>query len=63
LSHYEILATIPGNVLADVALPASDATSTAALVDGKICEGRLTNGWLTVTNIGPGQHSIRLASE
>jgi hypothetical protein len=58
--EFQLLINIPGNVTATVLLPARGATSPVALVDGAVVPGALSNNWLTVTNIGPGQHAIWL---
>ncbi len=52
---FQLLLNIPGNVTATVILP---ATNSAATLDGTIVSGSLSNDWLTLTNIGSGQHSI-----
>jgi hypothetical protein len=54
-SQFQLLVNIPGNVTATVMLP---ATSTNAILDGSVISGSLSNNWLTVTNIGSGQHAI-----
>jgi PKD repeat protein len=53
--NYQMSVTVPGNVTATVMLP---STNTSAVVDGSVVSGTLSNGWLTLTNIGSGQHSI-----
>lgn len=58
---FHLSVNIPGNVTATVMLPTLDANSVAT-VDGKTVSGIVSNGWLTVTNIGSGQHSIILPS-
>jgi hypothetical protein len=55
---YQILLNIPGNVTATVMLPTLGATNPVALVDGEIVSGAVSNNWLTVTNVGSGQHAI-----
>jgi len=59
---YQMLLNLPGNVSATVMLPAGGATNSVALVDGGIVAGTLANNWLTVTNLGSGQHAIWLAT-
>jgi hypothetical protein len=54
-SQFQVFVDIPGNVTATVMLP---ATSTNAILDGAVISGSLSNNWLTVTNIGSGQHAI-----
>jgi hypothetical protein len=43
-------------------LPTLDVAAPVATVDGKIVSEAVSDGWLTVTNIGSGQHSISLSS-
>lgn len=59
---FHLSVNIPGNVTATVMLPALDASDPTALVDGKIVAGTISNGWLTITNIGSGQHLFILPS-
>jgi hypothetical protein len=54
-NQFQLLLTLPGNVTATVMVPGTNST---ALVDGNIVAGTVSNGWLTVTNIGSGQHAI-----
>ena len=58
--QYQLLLNIPGNVTATVMLPAFGATNPVALVDGSVISGTLANNWLTVTNVGSGQHAVWL---
>jgi len=58
--QFQLLVNLPGNVTATVMLPALGATNPVALVDGELVSGTLANNWLTVTNIGSGQHAIWL---
>lgn len=58
--QMQLLVNIPGNVTATVMLPAGGATNPVALVDGAVVSGVLSNNWLTVTNVGSGQHAIWL---
>lgn len=60
--QFQLLVGIPGNVTATVMLPTSGATSPVALVDGNVVGGTVSNNWLTVTNIGSGQHAIWLST-
>lgn len=58
--QFQLLVNVPGNVTATVMLPAINAT---AIVDGAAVSGTLAtdilgNSWLTLTNIGSGQHAI-----
>jgi len=62
--QFQLLLNIPGNVAATVMLP---ATNTTAILDGAVVSGTtstdgLSNSWLTITNIGAGQHSIWASS-
>ena len=58
--QFQLLLNIPGNVTATVLLPTFGATNPVALVDGEIVSGAVSNNWLTVTNVGSGQHAIWL---
>ena len=58
--QFQLLVNIPGNVTATVLLPALGATNPVALVDGEIVSGTVSNNWLTVTNVGSGQHAVWL---
>ena len=60
---FRLLLNIPGNVTATVMLPANGAKSPVALVDGNIVHGVLANNWLTVTNVGSGQHAVWLNAD
>jgi hypothetical protein len=60
--QFQLLVNIPGNVTATVMLPALGATNPVALVDGSVVSGTLSNNWLTVTNIGSGQHAVWLST-
>ena len=60
--QYQLLLNIPGNVAATVMLPALGAASPVALVDGEIISGTVSNNWLTVTNVGSGQHAVWLST-
>ncbi len=57
---FRLAVNIPGNVIATVRLPISDKTRAAVIMDGKIIAGAFSNGWLTVTGIGSGNHIISL---
>jgi len=56
--QFQLWVNIPGNVVANVMLPAAGATNPVALVDGAVVAGTLSNNWLTVTGIGAGAHAI-----
>ena len=58
---FHLRANIPGNVTACVMLPAKGAANPVALVDGDTVSGSVSNGWLTLTNIGSGEHAIWLS--
>lgn len=62
--QFQLLVNIPGNVTATIMLP---ATNTTAILDGTVIAGTLStdsfsNNWLTVTNIGSGEHAIWASS-
>jgi len=59
---YQMLLTIPGNVTATVMLPTLSLTKPVALVDGVTTGGTVAGGWLTISNLGSGQHSIWLSA-
>jgi hypothetical protein len=59
---FQVLANIPGNMTADVMLPTKGSSSATALVDGLVVAGVVSNNWLTVPNVGSGQHAIWLAT-
>jgi len=58
--QYQLLLNVPGNVTATVMLPTLGVASPVALVDGEMVSGTVSNNWLTVTNIGSGQHAVWL---
>jgi hypothetical protein len=58
--QFQLLLNIPGNVTATVLLPTLGAANPTALMDGNLVSGTVSNGWLTVTNIGSGQHAVWL---
>jgi hypothetical protein len=58
--QFQLLLNIPGNVTATVMLPTLGATNPTALMDGNLVSGTLSNNWLTVTNVGSGQHAVWL---
>jgi len=58
--QFQLLLNIPGNVTATVMLPTLGATNPVVLVDGGIVSDTMSNNWLTVTNIGSGQHAVWL---
>lgn len=60
--QFQLLVNIPGNVTATVMLPAFGATNPAALMDGEVVSGTLSNNWLTLTDVGPGQHAIWIST-
>ena len=60
--QFQLLLNIPGNAAATVMLPTFGAASPVALVDGEIVSGAVSNNWLTVTNIGSGQHAVWLST-
>ena len=60
--HFQLLLNIPGNVTATVMVPTFGAASPVALVDGEIVSGAVSNNWLTVTNVGSGQHAVWLST-
>jgi len=60
-STYQMLLTIPGNVTATVMLPTLSLTNPVALVDGVATGGAVANGWMTISNLGGGQHAIWLS--
>jgi hypothetical protein len=62
--QFQLLANIPGNVAATAMLPATNAT---AILDGGVVSGTLSTDslsgcWLTITNIGSGQHALWASS-
>ncbi|MGH7942882.1 MAG: DUF2961 domain-containing protein [Limisphaerales bacterium] len=57
---FQLVVNIPGNVTATVRMPVSGESSAIAVVDGKTVSGAVSNGCLTVKNIGSGQHKIRI---
>jgi len=62
--QFQLLVNIPGNITATVMLP---ATNTTAILDGGVVSGilstdSLSNCWLTITNIGSGQHALWASS-
>ncbi len=58
--QFQLLLSIPGNVTATVMLPTFGAVNPVALVDGEMVPGTGSNNWLTVTNVGSGQHAVWL---
>jgi hypothetical protein len=58
--QFQLLVTIPGNTAATVMLPALGATNPVVILDGSIASSVLSNNWLTVTNVGSGQHALWL---
>ncbi len=55
---FQLSLNIPGNVTATVQLPSFGMTHPVVLVDNKEASITSSEGWLTVTNIGSGPHSI-----
>jgi hypothetical protein len=60
--QFQLLLNIPGNVTATVMLPTLGATNPIAMVDGSVVAGSISNNWLTVTNVGSGQHAVWLGT-
>ena len=60
--QFQVLVNIPGNVTANVMLPAFGAANPTALMDGEVVAGVLSNDWLTVGGVGSGQHAIWLST-
>jgi hypothetical protein len=58
--HFQLVLNIPGNVVANVMLPTLDANRPVATLDGQVATGALSHHWLTLTNVGSGQHTVRL---
>lgn len=61
-NRCHLLLQIPGNMAANVLLPVKNLTNAVALVDGNTVSGTISNGWLTVTNVGSGQHAVWIAA-
>ena len=59
---FQLTVNIPGNVTATVMLPMLDTNNPVAMADGQIVSGTVSNGWLTLTNIGSGEHAFKLPS-
>jgi hypothetical protein len=59
---FQLLVTIPGNTTATVMLPALGAANPVALFDGSVASSVLSNNWLTITNVGSGQHALWLST-
>lgn len=53
---------LPGNVTATVMLPTKETGRAEVVVDGATQSGTISNGWLTLQNIGSGHHNIRVRS-
>jgi alpha-L-rhamnosidase len=60
---FQLLVSIPGNVIATVLLPAYGQTNSTAMVDGHLVSGAFSGGLLTVSNIGSGRHLIYLGTK
>jgi hypothetical protein len=61
LNTYQMLLNIPGNVSATVMVPTQGAANPVALLDGDIVSGTVSNNWLTLQNVGSGQHAVWLS--
>jgi alpha-L-rhamnosidase len=61
-NDFKLLVMLPGNLTAKVVLPTKGLTNAVALVNGNPVAGTVSNGCLTVTNIGSGQHALWIAS-
>lgn len=59
---FRLQVKIPGNVTATVKLPTKGLSSPTAIVDGQVVAGSVSNGWLTLEDLGPGQHSLQFSS-
>jgi len=57
-----LLVDIPGNVTATVKLPVSGVAEPVAVLDGLAVSGTLSDNWLTIANVGSGEHAISLKS-
>ena len=57
---FQLVVNIPGNVLATVRLPVANKTDLTALLDGKSVSGAVSDGLLTLDDIGSGCHEILL---
>ncbi len=57
---FQLVVNIPGNVTATVVVPASGETNATAVVDGKPVSGAVSDGWVTLNDIGSGRHKISL---
>ncbi|HEV2319268.1 MAG TPA: alpha-L-rhamnosidase C-terminal domain-containing protein [Verrucomicrobiae bacterium] len=55
---FQLEVTVPGNVTVTVVLPALGQMDATAVVDGKSVSAGISDGLVTVTNIGSGRHSI-----
>jgi hypothetical protein len=58
--NFQLLLNIPGNVTATVMMPTAGLTNPVALMDGEISSGTLSDNWLTLSNVGAGEHVISL---
>jgi hypothetical protein len=61
-NSFKLLVKVPGNVTANVVLPTKNLANAAALLNGNIVTGDISNGWLSITNINSGQHAVWLAT-
>jgi alpha-L-rhamnosidase len=57
-TQYHLAVTIPVNVTASIYVPQAGGTNTTVTVDGANITGTATNGYLGVSGIGSGSHSI-----
>jgi alpha-L-rhamnosidase len=62
--QFELLATIPGNVTATVIVPSTNiwAILDGAMISGTLSTDILANTWLTISNLGSGQHALWTSS-
>ena len=62
--QFQLLAAIPGNVTATVMLPSTNiwAILDGAMVSGTLSTDSLATIWLTITNLGSGQHAVWASS-
>jgi hypothetical protein len=60
--RFQLVVNIPGNVTATVKLPATGIVNPVTVVDGKTLSGVVSDGLLTVQNIGSGKHTISLSA-
>ena len=58
----QMLLTIPGNVTATVMLPTLSLSNPVVLLDGVTTREAVAGGWMTISNLGGGQHAIWLSA-